>query len=933
MPFGGYVRADRVIGRAEYWKTGGAMIRRFREPGQWKQKIRTALFVILLIAVVGFFETAWVITDWFWFQEVGYEKTFWITLFAKLTVGGLVGVLFLVLFGGNLYLAEKIGVKNNYADLMGTQIPSLRLIGERSLVPLILIVSVVFSIFIGMNASVHWREYLLFCQGLPFGSHDPLYQKDIGFYVFHLPFVVSVYRWISFILILAIIGTGIVYFIRGTFMFIPPRTWKVTQPVRNHLLILLACMFFIGIIGAWIDLYHLLYAKRGVVFGPGYTDTTTQVGVLRLMILMNFLAGLSILAYIFTNNWKIPAAAVALLLAVSFIGKGLYPNFVQKFKVLPNEIVLEKPYLEHNIRYTRMAFNLSDIENREFPVETNLTLDDLRRNDLTIKNIRLWEHAALLQTYSQLQEIRTYYKFIDVDNDRYLINNEYRQVMLSPRELSYNALPSRTWVNEHLTYTHGYGVVLGPVNRVTTEGLPEFFIKDIPPVATTNIRVTRPEIYYGEQSNEYVFVGGKRPEFDYPVGDKNVYSKYQGKGGVPLTFWRKMLYAVRFGSVTILLSDDITNETRVMYHRRIKERITKIVPFLKIDADPYMVISREGRLLWIIDGYTVTDRFPYSEPVEGVGNYVRNSLKAVIDAYDGTVSLYISDETDPIIQTYSRIFPNMFRTFSEMPDELKSHVRYPQGMLSIQTMMYRAYHMEDPQVFYNKEDLWAVPGKATGAGEQEMEPYYTIMKLPEGDMEEFILMLPFTPSNKDNMSAWMAARCDAPNYGKLIVYSFPKQRLVYGPRQIEARIDQDTEISKQLSLWNQSGSQVIRGSLLAIPIEKSILYVEPLYLAAEKGQLPELKRVIVAYGNTIAMEDNLDLSLQRIFGGQLPKEETIDAVPASTPASRVQTDREIALEALRHYRKAQEMLRQNNWTGYGEELQKMDGLLRGLEKK
>ena len=907
------------------------MYRGLKEPGQFKNRIRTALIIVVLLATVGFFEIAWLVTDWFWFQEVKYEAVFWVTLLAKLTVGCIIGAIFLVLFGGNLYLAEKIARKNNYSDYMGSQIPSLQLIGERSLVPLIAVVSVAVSMFMGMSAAVQWKEYLLFLQGLPFGLPDPLYQKDIGFYVFHLPFIVSVYQWLSFMAILVIIGTSILYFVRGTFLFVPPRTWKIAPPVRTHLLILFSGLFFLGILGAWIDLYQLIFIKRGVVFGPGYTDTTTQIWVLRFMIVMNILAALSILFYAFKDNWKIPVAAIVALLAVSMVGKGLYPNMVQKFKVLPNEIVLEKPFLEHNIKYTRLAYRLDNIEDQEFSAEASLTQADLQKNDLTVKNIRLWDHGPLLQTYSQLQEIRTYYKFIDVDNDRYMINNEYRQVMLSARELSYSALPSRTWVNEHLTYTHGYGVVLGPVNRITQEGLPEFFIKDIPPVAVTDVRVNRPEIYYGEQSNEYVFVRAKRPEFDYPVGDKNVYAKYEGKGGVPLSFWRKILYAIRFGSITILLSDDITNESRIMYHRQIKQRVGKIVPFLRLDADPYLVISKEGRMVWVLDGYTVTDRYPYSEPVENLGNYVRNSVKAIVDAYDGTVNLYISDANDPIIRTYARIFPGIFQPMDAMPADLKSHMRYPQGMLTIQAMMYRAYHMEDPQVFYNKEDLWSIPGKIAGGGEQEMEPYYTIMKLPEGKKEEFILLLPFTPSNKDNMSAWMAARCDAPHYGKLIVYNFPKQRLVYGPRQIEARIDQDTEISKQLSLWNQSGSQVIRGSLLAIPIEKSILYVEPLYLAAEKGQLPELKRVIVAFGNTIAMEQNLELALQRIFGGQLMKETPLET--GTAPAAKVTTDREIALEALDHYRKAQEMLRQNNWSGYGEELRKMDTLLRSLEKR
>ena len=475
---------------------------------------------------------------------------------------------------------------------------------------------------------------------------------------------------------------------------------------------------------------------------------------------------------------------------------------------------------------------------------------------------------------------------MDVDNDRYTVNGEYRQVMLSPRELSYPALPARTWVNEHLNYTHGYGAVLGPVNRITREGLPEFFIKDIPPVSSANIKITRPEIYYGEISNEYVFVRTKRPEFDYPVGEKNVYTQYTGKGGVPLSFWRKLIFAVRFGSFTILLSDDITSESRVMYYRKISERVTRVAPFVRLDPDAYLVISPEGRLLWFLDGYTVTDRFPYSEPIGNLGNYIRNSVKAVVDAYDGTVKLYISDPTDPIIQTYAKIFPGVLKPMEEMPAELRTHIRYPPGIPSIQARMYSTYHMQDrPGLLQQRRPLVHSPGSPGRAGRQEMEPYYTIMRLPDEKKEEFVLLLPFTPSKKDNMSAWMAARCDAPNYGKVVVYRFPKQKLVYGPRQIEARIDQDAEISKQLSLWNQRGSQVIRGNLLAIPIEKSILYVEPLYLAAEKGSLPELKRVIVAFGNSVAMEENLELSLQQVFGGELIREKEAPRVAsAGAPA-------------------------------------------------
>jgi len=891
------------------------------------------LFIAALVLLVVFLRIIGLITDWFWFQEVGYQQIFTVTLLAKIKTGFLFGAVFFLILYGSLLIALRLSREPLFGDQAGSFDIPLRQMEPGALKILVSAGSLLFGLFAAANGSDQWENFLRFVNATPFGVSDPLFQKDIGFYVFQLPFLLHIHGWLKFVLMVTAAATGFIYLIRRSFLFIPPRVWKIAPAARAHLALLVALFFFWGVFGTWLDLNELLFTKRGVVFGPGYTDVTTQLWVLKLMMGLYALSGIAAIFYAFRPNWRVPAAAVLLLIAVTVLGRGIYPSLVQKFKVIPNEIVAETPYLEKNIRYTRLAYGLTQIEEKEFPTEDNLTAKDLEKNNLTVKNIRLWNHAPLLQTYSQLQEMRTYYKFTGVDNDRYTINGEYRQVMLSPREISYPALPSRTWVNEHLAYTHGYGVVMGPVNRISPEGLPEFFIKDIPPVSTTPVKVTRPEIYFGENSNEYVFVKTKMPEFDYPVGDKNVYSRYEGKGGVPLSFWRKLIFAVRFGSITMLLSDDITSESRIVYHRNVRERVSMIAPFAHLDNDPYLVISPEGRLLWFIDGYTVTDRFPYSEPTPDVGNYIRNTLKAVVDAYDGTVQLYVSDPTDPIMQTYSRIFPGVFKPMGEMPEALRSHVRYPSGFMAIQARMYRAYHMQDPRVFYNKEDLWSIPGKQVAGGQQAMDPYYTIMKLPGTEKEEFILLAPFTPSMKDNMSAWMAARCDAPNYGKVIVYKFPKQKLVYGPRQIEARIDQDTEISKQLTLWQQHGSNVIRGSLLAIPIEKSILYVESLYLAAANGQLPELKRVIVAYGNNIAMEETLDLALRKIFGGGPMKDREPQAGVKQPAAGAELSDRQTAIEALGHFRKAQEFLRQGNWGAFGDELKKTGEILLSIEKK
>jgi len=892
------------------------------------------VFIIIVGLIILFWQAVGLITDWFWFQEVGYEQVFTITLMAQLLVALIFGGAFFLISYANLNLASRLSERMQLIFREGAITLPFFGVDAHLLKRIILIASLVLSLFVAQQAGAEWEQLLRFIKATPFGIKDPLFERDIGFYVFQLPFLHQVYGWSMSVLMITALATGLIYLMRRALLFIPPKTLQFSPAARSHLLVLLAALFLTATFGFWLDLADILYVKRGVVYGPGYTDVTTQLGVLRLLIVLCPLVAASLLFYIFKRSWRIPAVLIVVFLAVLVVGRGAYPAFVQRFKVVPNEMVLEKPYLERNIKYTRLAYRLYNIEDRMFPADNNLTKEDLKRNAPTVKNIRLWNHGPLLQTFAQIQEIRTYYKFIDVDNDRYTIGGDYRQVMLSPREILYAALPSRTWVNEHLTYTHGYGAVMGPVNRITREGLPEFFIKDIPPVASTNIKITRPEIYFGEQSNEYVFVMAKRPEFDYPIGDKNVYSRYAGKGGVPLSFLRKILYAVRFGAFTILLSNDITSESRVMYYRNIKERVGRIAPFAHFDSDAYLVVSPQGRLLWFVDGYTVTDRFPYSEPTPQMGNYIRNSIKAVVDAYDGSVTLYASDTDDPILKTYAKIFPGIFKPLADMPVELKRHVRYPPGMLTIQARMYLTYHMQDPQVFYNKEDLWAIPAKAVQGGEQEMEPYYTIMKIPGEREEEFVLLLPFTPRNKDNMSAWMAARCDAPNYGKVIVYNFPKQKLVYGPSQIEARINQETEISKQLSLWNQGGSQVIRGSLLAIPIEKSILYVESLYLAAEKGQLPELKRVIVAFGNAIAMEQNLDLALQKLFGGEAEQEQETEAAPTTTTTGPVlQTDRQMAIEALSHYRKSQEFLRQGNWAGYGEELKKMEDMLNAIENR
>lgn len=882
--------------------------------------------LLVLFFVVG--QTLPLYTDWLWFWEVGYPQVFSTILGVR---GGLFLVFALLSFGllyGNLRVASRAAAPDVLWELEDQSGLPSRLVIEpifrRVVGPALLVV----GLLAGLNAASRWEQWIRFSRATPFGLTDPIFGNDIGFYVFRLPFVSFVLNFLFFILFLTLLLTALVYFLyRG--IVLTARGPAFSAGSQSHLLILVTSLLLLQAGSFYLSAYDILYSPSGVVFGAGFSDISASLPALRVLAVLCVAVAAVTAVQIFRRRWRPILAGLALLAVVWVVGLGIYPSLLQRFRVVPNEIVAERPFITNAIRMTRQAYGLDGIEERDFPADENLRGEDLARNAATITNIRLWDHRPLLATYSQVQEIRTYYKFVDVDNDRYLINGELRQVMLSPRELSYRNLPGgRSWINDHMVYTHGYGVVLGPVNRISPEGLPEFWIKDIPPVSTGSIVVTRPEIYYGEIGNDYVLVKTKRPELDYPSGADNVYTNYQGKGGVPVgSLLRRLLFALRFGTVNIPLNADITPESRIMYYRLVQERVRTLAPFLRLDPDAYLVITQDGRLVWIVDAYTTTDRYPYSEPTRNLGNYIRNSVKATVDAYDGTVNLYLADPSDPIIQVYQKAFPGILKPLSAMPADLLAHIRYPQELFRIQARKYSLFHMRDPQVFYNKEDLWSIPKKSANGREAEIEPYYTIMRLLGERKEEFVLLLPYTPTRKDNMSAWLAARSDVPNYGKLLVYNFPKQKLVFGPRQIEARIDQDSYISQQLSLWGQRGSVVIRGSLLAIPIERSLIYVEPLYLAAERGQLPELKRVIVAYASQIAMEESLELSLKQIFG-EKARQPIVARAPETAAPGGGRSAVVLASQALQHYTRAQEYLRRGEWAAYGEELKRLEQTLR-----
>ncbi|MGH9349261.1 MAG: UPF0182 family protein, partial [Vicinamibacterales bacterium] len=830
--------------------------------------MRPLRLAILITAALIFFAGPSMVTlysNWLWFVELGYQQIFGTMLRAQATIFTLVFAVSALWLAANLHLA--LGAVGDARPVFTTR-EGLQVVlpGRRQLRTIALGLAVVVAILIGLFGSGRWLTWLSWQHAVPFGEADPILGYDVGFYVFALPVLRLAHGLAQVLVVLAGIGAGLVYLASGTLGAGFGTTLNLSPAARRHLAILAAVFFLLLAFGAWLGRAELLTAPSGIIYGASYADVYGRMPAALAVIAAGIVgAGLSILQATSPRNWPI-IAAVVLYVVVSVAGEG-YSTVLQRFVVTPNEQVRESPFIQHNIAATRRAFALDTVEPRELSGDDVLTREDIARNAPTLENVRLWDHQPLLDTFGQLQEIRTYYDFVSVDNDRYIVNDTLRQVMLSVRELNSNSLPNRTWVNERLTFTHGYGLTLGPVNEVTPQGLPVLFIRDLPPQSfVPRLDVTAPSIYFGELSSDYAIVRTDTREFHYPKGDENVFNQYDGRGGVPLgSLWRKLVFALRFGAYQIVLSDDITSESRVLYNRDIRTRVRTLIPFLSFDGDPYMVLV-DGRLHWIYDAYTVSGRYPYSTPATGGVNYIRNAVKIVIDAYHGTTTLYLADDRDPVAATYSRIFPGTFKPMAEMPESIRAHVRYPEDIFQMQASVFATYHMTQPDVFYNREDQWEVPTIEAGREAQAMQPYYTIMRLPGEPEPEFIQMLPFTPRRRDNLAAWLVARSDGDHYGRLRVFAFPKQKLVFGPRQIVARISQDQVIAPQITLWNQQGSEVIWGTLMVIPIEESLIYVRPLYLRGAGSRIPELTRVIVAYQDQIVMEPTLDAGLNRLFG-------------------------------------------------------------------
>ncbi len=922
--------------------------------------------------------------DWLWFENLGFSPVFWTILLSKFGFGFMVWLLLALIIGINIYAANRlnppVGIRRRFkvADDVASQFG----LSTATLQTLVIAFILFATFYIASKSATQWDLLLRYLYQQPFGSIDPIFKRDIGFYLFSLPFYLFIQNLLLVLFIVAALATMGWYLkngalkIEGDFRQVQgalPTVPKITlvENVKKHLIFLGGIVVLLMAWSYRLKMFGLLYSTQGPAFGASYTDVHIKVLAYKVIVLVSI--GFAVVLFInaFKLRKKLIWMGVLLWIGVVLVlGAGL-PILVQKVIVKPNELAKETPYIAHNIDYTRKAYNLNKIKEVDFEVNDKLSAQELKQHDVTIQNIRIWDERPLLQTYRQIQSIRLYYDFNNVDVDRYPLNNQYRQIMLAGRELVVNKLPpqANTWVNRHLTYTHGYGLAASPVNEVTSEGLPRLVIKDLPPSFEPDLKVVRPEIYYGEKTDEYVLVKTKAREFDYPKGDKNVYTTYQGKGGIHIkSFFRRLLFAVEFMDPQILFTTYLSPETRIMFNRRINRRTNAIAPFLDYDNDPYLVLS-EGKLYWIQDAYTTSAMYPYSRRSRGTFNnrqlnYIRNSVKVTIDAYNGDVVFYMIDEKDPIVKTYAQIFPDLFKPFKEMPAELKEHIRYPKDLFKIQMETYTKYHMEDVQVFYNQEDLWQIPDEVYGESRQKMEPYYIIIKLPEEQKEEFFLMTPFTPSKKDNMIGWLAARCDLPDYGNLLVYKLPKEKLVYGPMQIEARVDQQTEISRELSLWGQRGSRVIRGNLLVIPVSDTFIYVEPVYLEAiqedsqvspiitpgpgsgaksqkanmrarpqmeesRAASLPELKRVIVAFSNRLIMEENLDKALSGILDIDIASKHPASLV---TPQRKGQGLSGLGTTALDHYNKAKEYLRQGDWAGYGRELAHLEKILKEISE-
>lgn len=907
-------------------------------PPRTRRHIFLRLWLLVIAVAILLTVTAGLVQKWLWMRQLHFLGIFWTILSVR---WAMFGVAFAIVFAF-VWINFRFAAKTVLALHQNHEIVNVSHVDARNpmridininpqLLPWLIGAAVaIISLLFALGISSQWDTWLRFRYGGHFGLLDPLFKTDVGFYVFHLPFYVLLQSSLAYLTLLTSAVILLAYTSFGLLHVGPGRAMIVDREIRKHLSVLLFVLVAAWGWGFHLDRYDLVYSTLGVVYGAGYTTSHVTVSVLWIMVGVSGAACALLVLNFFRPHFKAVIAGAVIYALLYIGGIIILPQLFQKFVVQPSELSMETPYLKSYIQFTRKAYGLDAIQETSYPALSDLTPDVIARNQDTIQNIRLWDPRPLLQTYQQIQAIRLYYQFYNVNVGRYHLSDGYHQVMLSTRELS-PQLPAQaqTWVNKYLQFTHGYGLVMSFASQTVGGGFPKYLMQNIPPQSDYGLKITQPGIYYGEAMPGYRIVTTGVKEFDYPKGNENVYTRYTGTGGIPLdSLWKRLLFAWTQGDANILFTSYLRPQSKIQIWRSVQQRVSQIAPFLTLDSDPYAVLSK-GKLYWIQDAYTTSDKYPYSSPYSSDSepdvNYIRNSVKVVVDMYNGTVSFYVMDPNDPVLAVYRRAFPGVFQDLSRLSPDLKSHLRYPEDLFAIQTHEYKTFHMTDPQVFYNREDLWDSPNEEYGGNVMAMEPYYILMKLPGSDRLEYLLMTPFTPQNRDNMIAWVAARCDFPEYGKMIFYELPKDKLIYGPNQIEAMIDQNTTISQQLTLWNQKGSQVIRGKLVVIPIENSFLYVVPVYLKAEGTNFPQLKRIIAVTADRVVMEPTLDEALADLFGTQQPQN-TGGAAPTPVSTQPQQPSPQLN-EARTQLQAAQKAMQQGDWEKFGKAMQSLTRLL------
>lgn len=900
-----------------------------------------ALLFLLINSFTGIVKFA---TDYLWFKEVGYTETFLTKIKAQAVIGVPIFIILTIL----LYIFIK-RLKKKYDE-------ESEIINVNKKVNLVIkLISGGASLFLTLNiTSSMWFQILQYINSVDFGTKDPVFNNEVSFYVFKMPLINTV---ISFLIsVLFLMAAAIVLFNgylalkegiknvseqfedirqfpRQQIDFNKVLNKKFAERIINQLSIIGFLLFLLLGTKYVLRCYDLLYSRLGRVFGAGYTDINITLNLYRVLAVGCMLAAATFFAGARKRKLKTALALPAALIIISILGTSLGWG-VEKFIVEPDQLSKETVYMQYSIESTQKAYGLDNVKTIQFPANDNLTIEDIENNPEVIENIRINDQEPLIQVYNQLQGIRPYYVFYDVDVDRYVIDGDYKQVFLSARELDQDRLnvQARTWVNQYLKYTHGYGITVSTVNSVTPQGQPEILVRNIPPTTETDFNIQRPEIYFGEKTNNYIIVNTDEMEFDYPSGADNVETTYEGKAGINLSFFKRLLFSIREGSYRMLISKNIDKDSKIIINRNIIQRVSQIAPFIYFDPDAYIVANQDdGKLYWIIEGFTVSDRFPYSQPTDLLFdgwdvNYIRNSVKAVVDAYDGTSNFYIADEGDPIIKVYDKIFTDLLKPINEMPEGLRNHIRYSRAYFDVQSDIYRLYHIENPTVFFGREDYWDLANeKYMGGGEGPAGSSYLMFKLPGEEDVEFLLTNQYTPQNKDNMIALLAARNDGENYGELVLYEFPKTKVISGPNMIETKIDQDTNISSQLTLWSQMGSDVLRGNTVVIPIEESLLYVEPIYLKSDTdSNFPEMKMVVASYGEKIVMEPTLDGTIEKLFGtgGQKPRDPDIEYGDAGI--------NDLINKANLVFHEATSASQTGNWAEYGRKINELEKILNQL---